>query len=454
MFMLNVFFEHTGNFIWTCVFLPGLLLSSIALSFGCRALQFRRFGYAMKQTIGQAFTGKKSSTSTLSPFQAASTALGSTVGTGNIIGTTQAIVMGGPGALFWIWMAALFSMIVKYSEILLAIYYRRDKIGYGPMDYISHGIGAKKLAVFYGFFALLSSLAMGNLTQASSITDATLSAINSFFPSPVFSNTVSRLSVGFALCASTILILSGGAKSIGKCSEKLVPFMVLLFISVSLAVIIKNLKSLPGVLYTVCAEAFSPGSMCSGVAGISTARCIQWGFRRSAFSNEAGLGTSAIAHASADTDNAAKQGLWGIFEVFADTIVICSCTALCILCSGINIPWGKLGGSELFLDALSTVFGTRLSSLLLSIFMLLFSYTSIIGWALYGTRCSTYLWGSKSIKPYYCVFTILLIFGSIIPLKTVWQLSDFINGIIAVPNLAAVLLLSPIVSHISRDSFP
>ena len=453
MIMLDVIFTETGSFIWSFYFLPLLFVAAVLLTIGCRGVQFRRFGFAMKNTVGKIFSKREKSQKGLSPFQAASTALGSTVGTGNIVGTAQAITMGGPGALFWLWAAALISMIVKYAEIVLAIHYRRESPGYGPMDYIQRGLSSKRIALCYAFLALLSSLAMGNITQASSITDAFLAAVNSCLSGPALSGSSARLAVGLTLAGITLLILSGGAKRIGKCTEALVPFMVVLFILVSLAVIAINAQKLPGVLRTVFAEAFKPGSICGGVAGLSTAKCMQWGFRRSAFSNEAGLGTSAIAHATAETEDAAMQGLWGIFEVFADTVVICSCTSLCILCSGISIPWGELGGSGLFLEALSTVFGQRISALLLAVFIGLFAYTSIIGWALYGTRCTDFIWGKKAAKGYYMVFSLLLIAGSVMPLKQVWQISDLVNALMSIPNLTAVLLLSPVVCRISRDSF-
>lgn len=451
--MLNVIITETGNFIWTFFFLPALLICSLMLTVGCRGLQFRRFGYAMRNTIGKAFSKNVESKDGLSPFQAASTALGSTVGTGNIVGTAQAITMGGPGALFWLIVAALISMIVKYAEIVLAIHFRKTIPGNGPMDYIHYGLRSKKLAACYAFLALLSSLTMGNITQVSSITDAFLAAASTVFTGPAFSGRTPRLAIGFFISGITVLVLSGGAKRIGSCAQTLVPFMVILFIAVSVLVIILNINKLPGVLYLVFAEAFKPGSICGGVAGLSTAQCIQWGLRRSAFSNEAGLGTSAIAHASAHAESPALQGLWGIFEVFADTVVICSCTSLCILCSGISIPWGKLSGSELFTQAIGTVLGSSFASILLAVFIGLFAYTSIMGWAFYGTRCIEFICGKNSGKYYYVLFCALIVAGSIIPTELVWRISDFVNALMSVPNLLCVFLLSPLVWSISRDSF-
>lgn len=453
MFMPNLIFSNISNFIWSYFFLPALFVCAILLSIGCRGIQFKKFGYAMKHTVGKSILRSDASNKGVSSFQAAATALGSTVGTGNIVGTAQAICLGGPGALFWLWTAALISMIVKYAEICLAIYFRKTVPGYGPMDYIRQGLHSKKLALFYGVMALLSSLSMGNISQVSSITDSFLAMINAFSYGPDICRISARLSIGLAIAALTLILLTGGTKRITKWAELLVPFMLVLFICVSLTVIGCNINKLPDVIKTVFIEAFSPGSICAGISGVSTAKCIQWGFRRSAFSNEAGLGTSAIAHASAETVKAAEQGLWGIFEVFADTIIICSCTSLCILCSGIDIPWGSITGTNLYLYSLETVFGEKISAFLLTLFMGLFAYTSIMAWALYGSRCTEYIFGEKICGFYRFTFIVLLVIGSVLPTSYVWEIADFINAIMSIPNLIALIILSPIVFSISKNSF-
>ncbi len=452
--MTNANLGSIGNLIWTWLFLPGLFLVSIILTIGSKGLQFRKFGYALRQTAGKMFSRKQNSPDGISSFQAAATALGATVGTGNIVGSAQALCLGGPGAIFWIWVSALLAMIVKYSEICLAIHFRKTIPGNGPMDYIRHGLHSKKLALFYGFMALLSSLAMGNIVQVSSITDAFISLADAFVSGPKLDETLSRLAIGFFLAGLSLVLICGEAKRITNAAELLVPFMVIFFILVSLAVVLQNIQRLPNVLNAVFTEAFNPGSICGGISGISTSQCIQWAFRRSAFSNEAGLGTSAIAHAAADVKSAAQQGLWGIFEVFADTIVISSCTSLCILCSGINIPWGTLSGSELFLNALETVYGNKISAIMLASFMGLFAYTSIMGWALYGSRCTEYIFGSSAVKTYHLLFILLIFIGSILPLESVWIAADLINATMSVPNLMALVLLLPLVLQIIKDSFP
>lgn len=447
--MISFSVNQISELIWAKLFLPALLILSLTLSFGCKWFQFRKFGTMLKETIGRAFDKNKGSR--LSSFQAASTALGSTIGTGNIIGTAQALAMGGPGALFWLWIAGLIAMIVKYAEILLALHFRTEKRAYGPMDYIETGLNSKRLAVIYGFLALCSSLLMGNMTQAGSISLAFVSLACSFISG--LNHSAIKLAMGFTLGALTLIITSGGIKRIGRCAELTVPFMALIFIILSCTVIALNINRLPYIISLVINEAFNPGSMCAGAAGISTAQCIRWGIRRSAFSNEAGLGTSAIAHASAETDSAPRQALWGIFEVFADTIVICSCTALCILCTDTQIPFGTICGPELFQRSLSSVIGPGASAAATAAFLAIFAYTSIMGWAMYGTQCSQYLWGSKSEIPYSIIFSLLLVIGSVTPTETLWQMSDFINALMSLPNLYALITLSPLIIRISRDTF-
>ena len=327
--MFSTISSYISNFIWSWLFFPGLIVCAGALTISCRGLQFRRFGLAMRLTVGSIRlrpTARKSGTVT--PFQAAATALGSTVGTGNIVGVSQAIAMGGPGALFWLWAAALIGMIVKYAEVALAIYYRRGSIGSGPMDYITHGLGRPHLARVYGVLVTLSAFCMGNLVQVSSIADSFVRAVDACTVGPMQSPAALRFALGLVLAAVTALLLSGGAGRVGTAAEAMVPLMSLLFIAASMAVVAVNHSRISGVMSTVFIEAFRPGAITGGICGVTTAQCIQWGLRRSAFSNEAGLGTAAIAHAAADTDDPAAHGMWGIFEVFADTIVICTCLSL------------------------------------------------------------------------------------------------------------------------------
>lgn len=322
--MFSTISSYISNFIWSWLFFPGLIVCAGALTISCRGLQFRRFGLAMRLTVGSIrLRPADRKSGTVTPFQAAATALGSTVGTGNIVGVSQAIAMGGPGALFWLWAAALIGMIVKYAEVALAIYYRRGSIGSGPMDYITHGLGRPHLARVYGVLVTLSAFCMGNLVQVSSIADSFVRAVDACTVGPMQSPAALRFALGLVLAAVTALLLSG-RRGIGSATaaEALVPLMSLLFIAASMAVVAVNHSRIIGVMSTVFIEAFRPGAITGGICSVTTAQCIQWGLRRSAFSNEAGLGTAAIAHAAADTDDPAAHGMWGIFEVFADTIVI------------------------------------------------------------------------------------------------------------------------------------
>lgn len=449
--MFSTISSYISNFIWSWLFFPGLIVCAGALTISCRGLQFRRFGLAMRLTVGSIrLRPADRKSGTVTPFQAAATALGSTVGTGNIVGVSQAIAMGGPGALFWLWAAALIGMIVKYAEVALAIYYRRGSIGSGPMDYITHGLGRPHLARVYGVLVTLSAFCMGNLVQVSSIADSFVRAVDACTVGPMQSPAALRFALGLVLAAVTALLLSGGAGRVGTAAEALVPLMSLLFIAASMAVVAVNHSRIIGVMSTVFIEAFRPGAITGGICGVTTAQCIQWGLRRSAFSNEAGLGTAAIAHAAADTDDPAAHGMWGIFEVFADTIVICTCTALAILCSGVNIPWGSVTGTEVYQSALASVFGARTSAVFMAVTICLFAYTSVMGWAVYGSRCAKYISGRRGAALYGFLFPCVCLCGCVMSTKGVWQIADLINALMSLPNLASLLMLAPVAGKISR----
>lgn len=449
--MLN-FLSDFNEIIWTAFFLPGLFFTAVRLTAGCRGLQLRA-GTIWKKTIQSSLHRQDNGENTLTSVQASLTALGSTVGTGNIVGTSQAIAMGGPGALFWMWAAAFASMIVKYAEVVLSINFRRSDNGYGPMDYMEHGLGKAELAKAYAFFAILSSFALGNITQASSMADSIVSAADVLFPKISFSLLSVRLSIGFFMSALSVWLLSGGAKRIAKASEILVPVMTVFFITASSAVVLANIKKMIPMFICIVHDAFHPQAALSGAVGITTAECVQWGVRRSAFSNEAGLGTSAIAHASSSGNSPDMEGLWGILEVFADTILICSLTGFTILCSGVDIQWGHEAGSELYCSALGTLFGQKTASVFVAVALCLFSYTSIISWSLYGKTCFKYLFGNLGESFFDFIFPLCVIFGCVMSTKSAWLLADLFNALMSVPNLIAVFLLSPTVSKISQDFF-
>ena len=436
--MLLLILDKLNDLVWTVIFLPCVLLCGLLLSLRSRFLQLRLFPASLRQlTKGGRGDG-------VSPVQAASTALASTLGTGNIVGTAQAIAMGGPGAVFWMWAAALLGMAVKFAEISLSVATRRrDGAGYsgGPMYYIgSMGEKFRPLALMYALLAALSAFGIGNLSQISSAAGAVAGAAEKI--APELDPRRLRLWLGVILTLTAWLILRGGAVGVGRAAERLVPSMAGLFLLLSLFVLCCHAQALPAALRAIVTGAFSPRTAVSGIGGFGTAQAIQWGLRRGAFSNEAGLGSSAIAHGSAAARSPGEQGLWGIFEVFADTIVICTATALTILCSGVGIPWGNSPGAELLLSAWETCIPAAPAACFMALSLLLFAFTSVLGWALYGTQCVRFLWGEKAAAPYRLCFSLAITVGCLVSLRTVWAAADLLNGLMAIPNFIALFALS------------
>lgn len=436
--MLLLILDKLNDLVWTGIFLPCVLLCGLLLSLRSRFLQLRLFPASLRQlTKGGRGDG-------VSPVQAASTALASTLGTGNIVGTAQAIAMGGPGAVFWMWAAALLGMAVKFAEIGLSVATRRrDGAGYsgGPMYYIgSLGEKFRPLALMYALLAALSAFGIGNLSQISSAAGAVAGAAEKI--APELDPRRLRLWLGVILTLTAWLILRGGAAGVGRAAERLVPSMAGLFLLLSLFVLCCHAQALPAALRAIVTGAFSPRTTVSGIGGFGTAQAIQWGLRRGAFSNEAGLGSSAIAHGSAAARSPGEQGLWGIFEVFADTIVICTATALTILCSGVGIPWGSSPGAELLLSAWETCIPAAPAACFMALSLLLFAFTSVLGWALYGTQCVRFLWGEKAAAPYRVCFSLAITVGCLVSLRTVWAAADLLNGLMAIPNFIALFALS------------
>lgn len=436
--MLLLILDKLNDLVWTGIFLPCVLLCGLLLSLRSRFLQLRLFPPSLRQlTKGGRGDG-------VSPVQAASTALASTLGTGNIVGTAQAIAMGGPGAVFWMWAAALLGMAVKFAEISLSVATRRrDGAGYsgGPMYYIgSLGEKFRPLALMYALLAALSAFGIGNLSQISSAAGAVAGAAEKI--APELDPRRLRLWLGVILTLTAWLILRGGAAGVGRAAERLVPSMAGLFLLLSLFVLCCHAQALPAALRAIVTGAFSPRTAVSGIGGFGTAQAIQWGLRRGAFSNEAGLGSSAIAHGSAAARSPGEQGLWGIFEVFADTIVICTATALTILCSGVGIPWGSSPGAELLLSAWETCIPAAPAACFMALSLLLFAFTSVLGWALYGTQCVRFLWGEKAAAPYRLCFSLAITVGCLVSLRTVWAAADLLNGLMAIPNFIALFALS------------
>lgn len=444
---------------WMYILLPCVFIGGLFFTIRNKGMQFSKFGHAMKNTIGKIFEKQEAGEGAVTPFQAVTTALAATVGTGNIVGTSQAIALGGYGALFWLWMAALLGMIIKYSEVTLSIAYRErnekgDWVG-GPMYYIVKGMGKnwKWLAVLFAIFATLASFGIGNLSQANSIVGSVNQAITSFIPAAADSKDTISLVVGIVLAVFTAMALLGGIKRIGKVTELLVPFMSVFYIVFTLIVIFSNIGNIGSAFQKILVGAFTPQAVLGAGSGILLKETVVWGLRRSAFSNEAGLGSAAIAHAAAETKGPVQQGLYGIFEVFADTIVICTLTGLSIIVSGVDIEFGVKPGSELITSAFATVFGDKFASLFVAIALMLFAFSTILGWALYGTRCVEYLFGLKATKIYQIIFIPMVVVGATTSLDVVWDVADTFNGLMAIPNFIALFALSGTVAKLTKEYF-
>ena len=446
-----------NNFIWgvpamICIIGVGLFLS-IRTGF----LQIRKFPYAMKVTFGRMFKKKEASDGALTPFQAVCTALAATVGTGNVAGVAGAIAIGGPGAIFWMWISALLGMCTKFAEVTLAVHFREtnsegDLVG-GPMYYIKNGLGKqwRWLAYLFSAFGVLTVFGTGNATQVNTITTAIDTALYNFNIISEDAAPTLNLILGIVLAALIALILLGGIKRIGQVTEKLVPFMAVLYVVLALGVVVINFRSLPAVFGAIFRGAFDPASVTGGVVG-SMFIGVKKGVSRGIFSNEAGLGTGSIAHACADTRKPVKQGFFGVFEVFVDTIIICTLTALVILCSGVPVGYGAAAGAELTISGFTSTYGGWIS-IFTAVAMCCFAFSTIIGWGLYGTRCIEFLVGSRVNKPFMLVYSLVAIVGATMNLGLLWSIAETFNGLMVIPNLIGVFLLSGVVVHMAKDYF-
>ena len=446
-----------NNFIWGVPAMICIIGVGLYLSIRTNFLQIRKFPYAIKVTIGRMLRKREASDGSLTPFQAVCTALAATVGTGNIAGVAGAIAIGGPGAVFWMWVSALLGMCTKFSEVTLAVHFREknadgDLVG-GPMYYIKNGL--KKnwhwLAYLFAAFGVLTVFGTGNATQVNTITTAIDSALINYGVIEAGKSGTLNLIIGIVLAALIALILLGGIKRIGRVTEKLVPFMAVVYILLALGVILLNIKNVPGVFASIFEGAFSPASVTGGAVG-SFFMSMKKGVSRGIFSNEAGLGTGSIAHACADTQKPVKQGFFGIFEVFVDTIVICTMTALVILCSGVSIGYGEAAGAELTINGFTSTYGNWVS-IFTAVAMCCFAFSTILGWGLYGTRCIEFLFGSKVNKPFMVLYSLVAIVGATMDLGLMWSIAETFNGLMAIPNLLAVFLLSGVVVKLVKEYF-
>ena len=446
-----------NNFIWgvpamVCIFGVGLYLS-IRTGF----LQIRKFPYAIRTTLGRIFRKRSASDGAITPFQAVCTALAATVGTGNIAGVAGAIAIGGPGAIFWMWVSALFGMCTKFAEVTLAVHFREinangELVG-GPMYYIKNGLGKKWnwLAYLFAAFGVLTVFGTGNATQVNTITTAINSALLNYNIISESAVSTSNLIIGIVIAILIAMILLGGIKRIGQVTEKLVPFMALLYILLGLGVILLNIQNVPSVFVSIFKGAFQPSAVTGGIIG-SMFLSIKKGVSRGIFSNEAGLGTGSIAHACADTKKPVKQGMFGIFEVFTDTIVICTLTALVILCSGVPITYGEAAGAELTIIGFTSTYGNWVS-IFTAVAMCCFAFSTALGWGLYGARCIEFLFSEKVIKPFMVVYALVAILGATANLGLMWNIAETFNGLMAIPNLIALFLLSGTVVRLTKEYF-
>ena len=447
--------SKVNAFIWGVPAIICIIGVGLYLSIRTGFIQIRKFPLAMKNTIGKMFDKKEAKDGAMTPFQAVCTALSATVGTGNIAGVAGAIAIGGPGAVFWMWISALLGMCTKFCEVTLAVHYRerndRGELVGGPMYYIKNGLGKKWqwLAVLYAIFGVFTVFGTGNATQVNTITAAVDSALLNYNVISADNVNVVNWIIGIVIMLLVAAILLGGIKRIAKVTEKLVPFMAVAYIALAIGVVVLNIRNVPAVFGSIFYGAFNPAAVTGGVVG-SFFLSMTKGVSRGIFSNEAGLGTGSIAHACADTKEPVKQGFFGIFEVFADTIIICTLTALVILCSGVSITFGEAAGAELTILGFTSTYGNWVS-IFTAVAMCCFAFSTIIGWGLYGARCAEFVFSAKIVKPFMVVYSMMAIVGATIDLGLVWSISDTFNGLMVIPNLIAVFLLSGTVFKLVKE---
>ncbi len=462
---MNVFMNKVAEInsainsvVWGPIMLVLLVGTGLFLSIRTKFISITKLNLVFKSTIFTLFekSDGEDESGQLSPFQALSTALAATVGTGNIAGVATAIAAGGPGAIFWMWVAALVGMTTKFSEIVLSIKYREQgedgRFHGGPMYYIKNGLSnsafSKVLAGAFAFFGAIAAFGIGNAVQANSIT----TAANNFIGEGFFLGTTTlNIILGVIIALMAFSILSGGVKRIGQVTTFLVPFMALFYILGGIIILVLNASQIIPSISLIFKCAFTGHAAVGGFAGAAVTKAMRSGIARGVFTNEAGLGSSPIAHAVAKTDHPVRQGLWGIFEVFVDTLVICTMTALVIMTTN---TWSSgVDGAQLTIDAFSKGLPGSWGGLIVSVGLVLFSFSTILGWYYYGQTCAEYFFGSKIRIPYrilYCIFTVV---GAAGGLSLVWEISDTLNAMMAIPNLIALIMLSGTVVKLTKEFF-
>ncbi|WP_313340343.1 sodium:alanine symporter family protein [Sedimentibacter sp.] len=431
-----------NGIVWGPPILVLIVGTGLFLSLKTGFFSLTKLGYILKNTLFKMFAKDSKGEGEVTAFQAVATALAATVGTGNIAGVATAIALGGPGAIFWMWLAAILGMTTKFAEVVLAVKFREKTedgrfIG-GPMYYITKGLGWKWLAVLFAIFGALAAFGIGNMVQSNSVAAALQSSFN-----------INPWVTGVVLAVVTALVIVGGIKRIGAFTEKLVPFMAAIYILGGLAIVIMNIAHVPAAIGLIFSSAFTGHAAVGGFTGAVLAQAIRYGIARGVFTNEAGLGSSPIAHAAATTDHPVRQGLWAVFEVFADTLVICSITALAIITSGV---WqGGLSGAALTTEAFNVSLPG--GGYIVSIGIVMFAFSTIVGWEYYGERCAEYLFGPKVNMIYRIIWVPFVVIGAIGGLEFVWDLADTLNGLMAIPNLIGVVALSGTVFALTKEFF-
>lgn len=429
--MIEKIIEKINGVVWGIPLMALLLGTGLILSFKTRFFQVRKFGLIMKSTVFSLFKGNNTKDGTgISQFKAASTALAAAMGTGNIVGVATAITIGGPGAVFWMWVSAVLGMALVYAENYLGTVYRKKRGGVwygGPMAYLEQGTGKRTFALCFAAFCVLASFGMGNMTQINSIS----SALNSSFG-------INPLLVGIAAAVIVFAVVSGGIKRISSASQIIIPILSIVYISASLFIIFKNYREIPAVLSSIFKGAFGISQVGGGISGAVISKSIGVGLRRGVFSNEAGLGSCSLLHSAADGDDPKQLGMWAVAEVFIDTILCCTVTALAILTSG-AVSGGK-NGAPLVTEAFSSVFGNA-ASVFISLAIVLFAFATIIGWFYCGECSVRYLFGETGTGFYKFIFTAFIIIGAVARLEAVWAVSDIFNGLMAIPNLTGLIIL-------------
>lgn len=468
-----------NDFVWMKIGLYLLLGTGIIMTLVNKFFQITHIKHWMKMTIGKMFHKSVKGHShhdkaSITQFQALCTALAATVGVGNIAGVASAIVSGGPGAVFWMWIAAIVGMMTSYSENVLGIYYRKKNAdgewSGGAMYYLRDGLGAKKncktlgkvLAILFAIFTIFASFGIGNMGQVNKIVANLEGAfkIEALSNISILGTDLYKIIIGLVIMIIAGLIVIGGIKRIAVFAEKVVPFMVCFFVVASLIVIGVNYSQIGNAFTAIFKFAFSPNAAWGGAVGLTISQVITLGFKRGVFSNEAGLGSSVMVNSNSNVQEPARQGFWGIFEVFVDTIIVCTMTALVILTSGvIELSTGKLaegttGDATLVAKAFDSVFsigGINIGSMFIAIAIFLFAFTTVLGWSHYGTKAWEFLFGVKSTFAYKIFFVLIIIFGAVMTSSLAWDISDTFNGMMMIPNLVGVIVLSPVVYKITKN---